>query len=162
MPDQSPIYELTLLLSTEAAEDVRAKILTEVEAAIERGGGSVVKKTAWGTRSLAYRIDREDDAEFHLFEITAPPALLTELSHNLRITDGVLRSRIIKAIPSPEGRAAEEPAGARASGRAAEEPAGARASGRAAEEPAEARASGSSDPDSSAVREHVSPERGSI
>ncbi|MBV8940798.1 MAG: 30S ribosomal protein S6 [Solirubrobacterales bacterium] len=149
MPDQSPIYELTLLLSTEAAEDVRAKILTEVEAAIERGGGSVVKKTAWGTRSLAYRIDREDDAEFHLFEITAPPALLTELSHNLRITDGVLRSRIIKAIPSPEGRAAEEPAGARASGRAAEEP-------------AEARASGSSDPDSSAVREHVSPERGSI
>lgn len=116
MPDQSPIYELTLLLSTEAAEDVRAKIVADTEAAIKAGGGSVVKKTAWGTRSLAYRIDRQDDAEFHLFEITAPPALLTELSHTLRITDGVLRSRIIKALSSPEGRAAEEPAAAPAGG----------------------------------------------
>jgi ribosomal protein S6 len=110
MPDQTPVYELTLLLSTDAEEDVRAKILADVEAAIKKGGGSVVKKTAWGTRSLAYRINRHDDAEFHLFEITAPPALLTELNHSLRIADGVLRARIIKAIPGPEDRAPADPA----------------------------------------------------
>ncbi len=110
MPDETPIYELTLLLSTDAEEETRARILSEVEAAIQRGGGSVLNKSAWGTRSLAYRIDRHDDAEFHLLEMTAPANLLTELSHNLHIADGVLRFRIIKAIPGGRGKPSREPA----------------------------------------------------
>lgn len=114
MPDESPIYELTLLLSAEAEDEARARILADVEAAIERGGGSVVNKSAWGTRSLAYRIDRHDEAEFHLLELTAPANLLTDLSHSLRITDGVLRFRIIKAIPGDRGKPAREPAAAAA------------------------------------------------
>lgn len=118
MPDQSPTYELTLLLSTEADEDARAKILSDMEGAIERGGGSIVGKNAWGTRSLAYRINRQNDAEFHLLEMTAAPALLTELSHTLRITEGVLRFRIIKALPSAQGKAPGEPTGARVGGSA--------------------------------------------
>jgi small subunit ribosomal protein S6 len=108
MPDETPIYELTLLLSTDAEEEARTRILSDVEAAIERGGGSVVNKSAWGTRSLAYRIDRHDDAEFHLLELTAPSNVLTDLSHNLRITDGVLRFRMIKAIPGGRGKPARE------------------------------------------------------
>lgn len=115
MPDETPIYELTLLLSTDAEEEARARILSEVEAAIQRGGGSVINKSAWGTRSLAYRIDRHDDAEFHLLEMTAPANLLTELSHNLHIADGVLRFRIIKAIPGGRAKPAGEPAAAAAS-----------------------------------------------
>ena len=98
MPDEIPVYELTLLLSTDGEEETRARILAEVEAAIQRGGGTIINKSAWGTRSLAYRIDRHDDAEFHLLELTAPPNLLTELSHSLHIADGVLRFRIIKAV----------------------------------------------------------------
>jgi small subunit ribosomal protein S6 len=109
LPDETPIYELTLLLSTGVEEETRARVLADLEAAIERGGGSIVNKTAWGTRSLAYRVDRHDDAEFHLLELTAPPNLLSDLSHNLRITDGVLRFRIIKAIPGGRGKSAGEP-----------------------------------------------------
>ena len=121
MPDETPVYELTLLLSTDAEEDARARILADVEAAIQRGGGSVVNKSAWGTRSLAYRIDRHDDAEFHLLELTAPPDLLSELIHTLHITDGVLRFRIIKAIRGGRtkpaaGEPAATPAGASADG----------------------------------------------
>ncbi|HEY3945700.1 MAG TPA: 30S ribosomal protein S6 [Solirubrobacteraceae bacterium] len=118
MPDETPIYELTLLLSTDAEEDARARILSEVEAAIQRGGGSVLNKSAWGTRSLAYRIDRRDDAEFHLLEMTAPANLLTELSHNLHIADGVLRFRIIKAVAGGRGKPSGEPAAAAARGSA--------------------------------------------
>jgi small subunit ribosomal protein S6 len=114
MPDETPIYELTLLLSTDAEEEARARVLSEVEAAIQRGGGSVLNKSAWGTRSLAYRIDRHDDAEFHLLELTAPPNLLTELSHNLHIADGVLRFRIIKAISGSRRPPSGEPEAAAA------------------------------------------------
>lgn len=110
MADHTTVYELTLLLSAEAEEDVRARILADVETEIGRGGGSVVNKSSWGTRSLAYRIERHADAEFHLFELTGPPNLLTELGRTLRINDGVLRFRIIKAIPGDRGRPAPEPA----------------------------------------------------
>jgi small subunit ribosomal protein S6 len=115
LPDETPIYELTLLLSTDAEEEARARILSEVEGAIQRGGGSVLNKSAWGTRSLAYRIDRHDDADFHLLELTAPANVLTELSHSLRIADGVLRFRIIKAIPRGRDQRAGAPAAAGAS-----------------------------------------------
>jgi small subunit ribosomal protein S6 len=113
MPDETPVYELTLLLPTDAEEEVRARILADVEVAIQQGGGSVVNKSAWGVRHLAYRIDRHDDADFHMLELTAPPNLLTELSHTLHITDGVLRFRIIKAIRGGRTRqAASQPAAA--------------------------------------------------
>ncbi len=103
MAPDTTIYDLTLLLSTAAPEETRAKILADLEAAIQRGGGSIVGRSAWGTRNLTYRIERQDDAEFHLLQITAPPSLLEDLGHNLHITDGVLRFRIIKSIAGARG-----------------------------------------------------------
>ena len=111
MPAETPVYELTLLLSTDASEDARARILAEVETAIERGGGSLVRKTALGTRNLAYRINRRVDAEYHLFELTGSASLLRDLGHSLGITDGVLRFRIIKAIPGTGRATRRQPGG---------------------------------------------------
>ena len=117
MPDETTIYDLTLLVSTEAPEETRAKILADLESAIKRGG-SIVGRSDWGRRNLTYRIQRQGEAEFHLLQITGPPELLNDLSHNLRITDGVLRFRIIKAVPgsrigtSAEHAAAASPASA--------------------------------------------------
>jgi small subunit ribosomal protein S6 len=99
MTDEPTVYDLTLLLSNEAPEERRAEILSGLEGAIQRGGGSIVSASNWGTRSLTFRIQRQADAEFHLWQITGPPSLLEDLSHTLRITDGVLRFRIIKAVP---------------------------------------------------------------
>jgi len=112
MADETTVYDLTLLLSNEGAEERRAQILSELEAAIQREGGSVVGRSDWGGRNLAYRIERQHDAEFHLLQITGPPNLLEDLNHNLRITDGVLRFRIIKAVPgSRVVGAVEQPRG---------------------------------------------------
>jgi small subunit ribosomal protein S6 len=111
MPTETTVYDLTLLLSTEAPDETRAKILADLESAIRRGGGSIVGRSDWGTRNLTYRIQRQSEAQFHLIQITAPPALLDDLGHNLRITDGVLRHRIIRAVPgSRVAAAAEQPA----------------------------------------------------
>jgi small subunit ribosomal protein S6 len=99
MPQTSPLYDLTLLLSTAAPEEDRAKILTDVESAISTGDGSIERRDDWGTRPLTYRINHQRDAEYHLLQFTGPTALLENLSHTLRITDNVLRFRIIKVTP---------------------------------------------------------------
>jgi small subunit ribosomal protein S6 len=99
MPSEAAIYDLVLLLSTNSPEEERAKILADVETAISAGGGSVERNQDWGRRALAFRIDHQAEAEYHLLQLTGPPELLESLSHSLKIADGVLRFRIIKVIP---------------------------------------------------------------
>jgi small subunit ribosomal protein S6 len=99
MAAQPPLYDLVLLLSTTAPEEQRAKILADVESTIAKANGSIDRKDDWGQRPLAYRIRHQPDADYHLLQFKAPPSLIETLSHNLRITDGVVRFRVIKNLP---------------------------------------------------------------
>jgi small subunit ribosomal protein S6 len=99
MPEHAPVYDLMLLLSTSAPEEQRAKILADVETAISAGSGLIERKADWGQRPMTYEIKHQSDAEYHLIQFSGPPSLLESLGHTLRITDGVLRFRIIKVLP---------------------------------------------------------------
>jgi small subunit ribosomal protein S6 len=116
MAKAPPIYDLMLLLSTGAPDELRAKILSDVEQAIASGGGTIERNDDWGTRTLAYQIEHQSDAEYHLLQFSGPPSLLEALSHSLKIADGVLRFRIIKVLPgtppAPDPRSAAPAAAA--------------------------------------------------
>jgi small subunit ribosomal protein S6 len=99
MATEPPLYDLMLLLSTTAPEEQRTKILADVESAITAANGSIERKDDWGQRPMAYRIDHQPEADYHLLQFTAPPTLIETLSHDLRITDGVVRFRVIKNLP---------------------------------------------------------------
>jgi small subunit ribosomal protein S6 len=159
MPDDTPTYDLMLLLSTGVEDDRRAKILADVEGAISGGGGSIVHNGDWGTRPMAYRIQHQQEAEYHLLQFSGPPALIETLTHSLRITDGVLRSRIIRVLPGtpPPPTPAPVPAAAASASTTAPSPsAAATATAEAAdgeeagiEEPVEATDAASEEPASS-------------
>lgn len=99
MAKEPTIYDLVLLLSTSAEDERRAQILSNLEAAISRGGGSIERNDDWGSRPLTYQIRHQGEAEYHLLQFSGPASLLETLSHDLRIADGVLRFRIIKVLP---------------------------------------------------------------
>lgn len=99
MATQPPLYDLMLLLSTTAPDEQRAKILADVESMITKADGSIERQDDWGQRPLAYRIEHQPDADYHLLQFKAPPSLIETLSHDLRITDGVVRFRVIKNLP---------------------------------------------------------------
>jgi small subunit ribosomal protein S6 len=95
----APTYDLVLLLDTQVDDGVRAKIVTDTRAAIE-AGGELLRYDAWGERPLTYPIERKSSAEYHLFQFHAgTPELLDGLNRTLRITDGILRFRIIRLKP---------------------------------------------------------------
>ncbi len=92
-------YDLVLLLDTAADDDVRAKIVDDAKAMIT-AGGEIVGSHAWGTRPLAYEIEKKKDAEYHLIQFHASsPEVLATLQRTLSITDGVVRFRVIKLAP---------------------------------------------------------------
>jgi small subunit ribosomal protein S6 len=99
MAQSAPTYDLVMLLDLEAEEEARAKILADTRAAIV-AKGELVRDDDWGSRALAYPIERKANAEYHLLQFHAnTPELLGELSRTLRITDGIVRFRIVKLKP---------------------------------------------------------------
>jgi small subunit ribosomal protein S6 len=98
MARPAPTYDLVLLLDTAAPDDQRARILSDVEAMITRGG-TVVGTHDWGVRGMAYEIRHKPDAEYHLIQFHGSADLLADLQRTLRITDGVVRFRLIKLEP---------------------------------------------------------------
>jgi small subunit ribosomal protein S6 len=98
MAAPDPLYDLMLLLDSAAPDEQRKKILSDVESMIS-ATGEIVGNHDWGTRALAYEIRHKGDAEYHLLQFHGPAELLANLQRTLRITDGVVRFRIIKLAP---------------------------------------------------------------
>jgi small subunit ribosomal protein S6 len=95
----APTYDLVLLLDTQAEDVARAKILADARSSIEQRG-ELLRDDDWGERPLAYPIRRRKSAEYHLFQFhAADTGLLSGLDRTLRITDGVIRFRLIKLRP---------------------------------------------------------------
>ena len=92
------LYDLTVLLDPNAPDDRHREILGAVTKAIE-GSGTLVSQHDWGMRRLAFEIDHRTDAAYHLFQFQGPNDLLEQLDNSLKITDRVLRHRIIKVKP---------------------------------------------------------------
>jgi small subunit ribosomal protein S6 len=112
MAATAPTYDIVLLLDPAADDDVRAKVVSDVETMIN-AGGEVIGKHAWGTRHLAFEIDHKSEAEYHLLQFHGTPDVLATLNRTLRITDGVVRFRIVKLAPGtpppPDLRASATP-----------------------------------------------------
>jgi small subunit ribosomal protein S6 len=92
-------YDLMLLLDPEAPEERRSAILGNIQQAIE-ASGTLVGVHDWGQRKMTFEIDHRPEAEYHLFQFESDDnSLLERLDHNLKITDGVLRFRVIRIKP---------------------------------------------------------------
>ena len=76
----------------------RDALAQEARGQIE-GGGTLKHENDWGLRKLAYEINQRTEADYRWFRFEAPPTVLEQLDHNLKIEDGVLRFRIFKVDP---------------------------------------------------------------
>lgn len=133
MATTTRLYDLTILLDPNAPDDRHREILGAVSSAIE-GKGTLVGQHDWGMRRLAFEIDHRTDAAYHLFQFEGQNDLLEQLDNSLKITDGVLRHRIIKVKPGTPPPPTPRPEPARGA-RAPDEPGGAVAARAAADAP---------------------------
>ena len=94
----SSLYDLMLLLDSDAPSERRGEILRDVESAIA-SGGSLESNHNWGVRRLSYEIDHRNEAEYHLLQFRSSPELLESLRRALKLIDGIVRFRLIKVRP---------------------------------------------------------------
>jgi small subunit ribosomal protein S6 len=109
MPAHDPLYDLVLMLDSAAPDEQRAKVIEMVEKTIT-AGGEIVNTQDWGVRQTAFEIRHKTDAEYHLLQFhVATRDVLETLQRTLRITDGVVRFRIIKLAPGTPAPPATRP-----------------------------------------------------
>ena len=100
-------YDLMLMLDPNAPEERQQQIAAEVQTMIETDG-TLVGHHDWGMRRMSFEIRHRPDAAYHLYQFEGSNELLERLDHTLKITDGVLRFRIIRlkpgSPPPPEPR----------------------------------------------------------
>ena len=95
MPEVKHSYETVFILSTKLGEEETAALVkkfTELVAA----NGTVDSVDEWGKRKLAYEINKESEGYYTLINFTSVPSFTAELDRVYKITDGVLRSLIIR------------------------------------------------------------------
>ena len=88
-------YETVVVYSLangeEAAKELAAKFQTMISE-----NGTLDSVDEWGKRKLAYLINDEESGYYVLYNYTSGTDFPAELSRVLKITDGVLRSLVIK------------------------------------------------------------------
>lgn len=89
-------YETVFILSTKLDEQATAALVAKFKDLIVVNNGTVDGVDEWGKRRLAYAINKETEGYYVLINFTSVPAFTAELDRIFKITDGVIRSLIIR------------------------------------------------------------------
>ena len=88
-------YETVFILSTKLGEEGAAAVVEKFKKLINKHG-TVESVDDWGKRRLAYPIQKQTEGYYTLINFKSAPAFTAELDRVFKITDGVLRSLIVK------------------------------------------------------------------
>ena len=88
-------YETIIVYSLAKGEEAAKEVAEKFKAMIE-GAGTVESIDEWGKRRLAYLINDEAEGYYVLYNYEANPEFPAELERIAKITDGVLRTLVVK------------------------------------------------------------------
>lgn len=88
-------YETIFIIDATIDEEARAALQAKFVSLIE-ANGTVEAVDEWGKRRLAYEIDYKTEGYYVLVDFKATSEFPKELDRQYRITDGILRTIIIR------------------------------------------------------------------
>ena len=88
-------YEAAMIFSVANGEEATLALKEKFNDLIAKNG-TIENVDDWGKRRLAYLINDEAEGYYVLFNYQASPEFPAELDRVVKITDGVLRSLIVK------------------------------------------------------------------
>ena len=88
-------YETVMVISMKQGEENVQAIIEKFKALIEKNA-TLQNVDEWGKRKLAYLINKESEGYYVLINFESEAEFPAELDRVYKITDGVLRSMIIK------------------------------------------------------------------
>ena len=90
-------YELMVILDPEIDERTVAPSLDKFLNVIRTDGGSIDNVDIWGRRRLAYEINKKSEGIYAVVNYTATSAASVELDRQLKLSEAVMRTKVLRA-----------------------------------------------------------------
>lgn len=90
-------YELMVILDPEIDERTVAPSLDKFLNVIRNDGGTIDKVDIWGRRRLAYEINKKSEGIYAVVALTANPDSTVELDRQLKLSEAVMRTKVLRA-----------------------------------------------------------------
>ena len=90
-------YELMVILDPEIDERTVAPSLDKFLNVIRNDGGTIDSVDIWGRRRLAYEINKKTEGIYAVVQLTANPAATVELDRQLKLSEAVMRTKVLRA-----------------------------------------------------------------
>lgn len=95
-------YELMVIVDGSLEDGAAQQWTSTVSKAIAAAGGSVHGKVDWwGKRRLAYPINKREEGYYMVLNVTAPGGALDDFERTMRISDDILRHKLLR-LPDAE------------------------------------------------------------
>ena len=85
------VYEELFIVKPDAPEEEVDAYIGQIKELIANGKGTVDKADKWGTRKLAYRVQKYNEGVYVLFQFSSSPELVKEIERRMRVTDMVIK-----------------------------------------------------------------------
>ena len=112
-------YELMVILDPEVDERTVGPSLDKFLGVIRNDGGTIDNVDIWGRRRLAYEINKKSEGIYAVVNFTANSDATVELDRQLKLSEAVMRTKVLRA---EEAVARVEAAAAAAAAATAEQP----------------------------------------
>lgn len=89
-------YELMYILDTALEGEPRNELIGKFGKLLTDNGAEIEKVEEWGKRRLAYPINFKNEGYYVLVTFKADPTVPREIERNLRISDQVMRSMVVR------------------------------------------------------------------
>jgi small subunit ribosomal protein S6 len=90
-------YELMVILDPELDERIVAPSLDKFLNVVRNDGGTIDKVDVWGRRRLAYEINKKAEGIYAVVDFTANAAATAELDRQLKLSEAVMRTKVLRA-----------------------------------------------------------------
>jgi small subunit ribosomal protein S6 len=90
-------YELMVILDPEIDERTVAPSLDKFLNVVRNDGGTIDKVDVWGRRRLAYEINKKAEGIYAVVDFTANAAATAELDRQLKLSEAVMRTKVLRA-----------------------------------------------------------------
>ena len=106
------IYEVVFIIDPATSEEDTTRLVENLQKIVTDQGGAITKSESMGRRQLAYKIGRNTEGHYMLFEIEGTGGEIAELERRMRVSDQVLRYLTVRV--DEDRRRAEKLKGRRA------------------------------------------------
>ncbi len=93
-------YELMVILDPEIDERTVAPSLDKFLNVIRNDGGSIDNVDIWGRRRLSYEINKKTEGIYAVVNFTATSDASVELDRQLKLSEAVMRTKVLRAEAS--------------------------------------------------------------